>query len=113
MRVEIVHVIPQEDRSLRAIVNVRLPDIGLEIDSIGVHRGKDGRFFVTMPSRPRQRKDGSKWRQSLIRFLRDSEWEFEDSVIEAVNQRDRTILAGRDDHKEGSTNGNTYQEARQ
>jgi hypothetical protein len=81
MNLAINNIRPRNEQSLLCIVSVELPDAGLTIRNVGIHRGRDGRVWIDLPSKPVFDQAGKR-RVPYMYFKASLVGDFERSVFE-------------------------------
>lgn len=82
--IEIVAFRPLEKNTLRGFLTILLPDVGLRIADICLHE-KNGKRWLSLPSKPYIKKDGSTGWSSILELEQSHYWSFQDSGLAALD----------------------------
>lgn len=100
MKVVVCSVTPHYDKSLRGLAVVEVLDVGIVIRGVGIHQGRNGRLWLTFPSRPKPKHERTLEREPHIYFRDGFLEEFERSVFKQV--RDYPGLLDNITHQQGN-----------
>ena len=100
MDIKIISFDPYSGKTMIGFLAVRLPDVGLEIRDIALHK-KNGKRWLQLPVKPYKKKDGGKGWSYILNFHKKEQYnKFQEATLKALDafqRQDRRNIHGATD----------------